>query len=103
MEGICKKTERTPTTDLPRGLDAFDHGKADKSPSGKEAASESGVQASTFPNGICHIQSVAVPEIGGGRTALTLSFYKKEQEQKVMQGLGETTGENKESFLFSTT
>lgn len=51
---------------LPRGLDALDDCQADQDPSHQQGQGHLPVQATGFVDGAGDVQSLAVPEVGGG-------------------------------------
>lgn len=60
---------------LPRGLDALDDSQADHDPSHKQGQGHLPVQAAGVVDGAGNVESLAVPEVSGGRALLTLRHH----------------------------
>lgn len=57
---------------LPRGLDALDDSQADQDPSHQQGQHHLPVQAPGVVDGAGDVESLAVPEVSGGRALVTL-------------------------------
>lgn len=75
------------TTYLPRGLDAFDDSEADHDPSHQQRQRHFPVETACVLDGAGDVESLAVPEVSGGRALLTLrldNYDRKETTGMVM-------------------
>lgn len=68
--GPCCVATETPY--LPRGLDALDDSQADQDPSHQQGQHHLPVQAPRVVDGAGDVESLAVPEVSGGRALFTL-------------------------------
>lgn len=72
---LCPCCEATHTRYLPRGLDALDNRQADQDPSHQQGQGHLQVQAACVIDGAGDVESLAVPEVSGGRAFLTLRHH----------------------------
>lgn len=65
---------------LPRGLDALDDSHADQDPGHQQGQGHLPVQPAGVVNGAGDVESLAVPEVSGGRALLTFRHHDCDRE-----------------------
>lgn len=80
---------------LPRGLDALDDSQADQDPSHQQGECHPPVQAAGVVDAAGDIESLAVPEVSGGRALLTLWLHDyNSNKEKEGNGINSATVES---------
>lgn len=69
---------------LPRGLDALDDSQADQDPSHQQGEDHLPVQATRVVDAAGDVESLAVPEVSGGRALLTLRHHDYNDQKEGM-------------------